>query len=122
MKKKTGETRDVPKRHTAVWPKGGGNLNSINQCLVALGAPTSEVCIKPGSHTRVPRGRLRTSIYDRMGGKDQIWYRAKELYREGMKRNHPDKHNGAPEREERCKELSKAYLRAKQILRGTNAD
>ena len=93
----------------------GRNLTTMHQCLVALGAPCKDVYIKKGTHSHTPPGKSMTSIWDRLG-EDEVASMVERLYREGMRQHHPDQHGGDPVREERCRELGQAYLRARKIL------
>jgi hypothetical protein len=92
-----------------------GNINSINQCLIALGASRKDIYVRSGASTKIPIGKSHSTIFDRLGT-EEIEYMVEQLYRKAIINYHPDKNNGCPICEEHAKQLGQARNRAKKIL------
>ena len=102
-------------------PKG---LNTLQQCLTTLGAPREEVYVKRGfENHNIPRGKSRSTVYDRYGGKECIASRVEELRRKGLTKYHPDLHPENTELyEEKSRRINEAYEKAKKILKNKTGD
>jgi hypothetical protein len=96
---------------------------SINHCLWVLGADWDEVYnTKRNGSSKLKAikdyGSGDRSIYDRFNRAElRDW--AGHLYKEALKKYHPDLHPENPRLyTEICQELSRAHLRAIEILQG----
>lgn len=98
---------------------------SINHCLVVLGAKRNEVYFTDAKTGRDNSNRInigkpckasRHSVYDNLS-KPELLDWVKHLYKESLKKYHPDLHPENPRLyTEICQELGKAYLQAVKIL------
>lgn len=91
-----------------------GQVNSIHQCLMALGAERDNVYVGGKYRTRIG------SIYNRYTI-EELYEMVENLFKESIKKYHIDLHFNSGEREfyeEKTKLINEAHQRALKILKG----
>ena len=94
-----------------------GRPNTINQCLMILGAKKDDVYLNWKS--AIHPSKYFWSIYNRYT-MDDLYYMVEKLYKESIKKYHVDLHSNSGNRtfyEEKTKRINEAHQRALKILK-----
>ena len=94
-------------------------FNSINLCLLALGATRSEVYVNHNTvKPNTPLGNRRyPSIYD-FYTKEELFNWAKSLHDDAIRKYHPDRYRSNKKfYDDKSRDINQAFEKAKKILR-----